>query len=64
MKDSSLIGFDPEKKLKLVEDFFYYKKSGSLSDVEQNRIFSRYYVIAKIDGKYVIKTLFDNSVKY
>lgn len=25
MKDSSLIGFDPEKKLKLVEDFFIIK---------------------------------------
>jgi len=61
VKDSSLISFNPEKKLKLVEGFLYNKKTESLSYIDRNESFSRYYIIAKINGKYVIKTLYDYS---
>lgn len=62
VKDSSITGSDVEQKIKLIEDYFYFNKGNSISDKSKHQSVSEmYYVIAKINGEYVIETLYDYS---
>lgn len=62
VKDSSIDGFNVEQKMKLIEDYFYLNNENSISDKSRYQSVSEmYYVIAKINGEYVIKTLYDYS---
>ena len=62
VKDSSITGSDVEQKMKLIEDYFYFNKGNSISDKSKHQSVSEmYYVIAKINGEYVIETLYDYS---
>lgn len=62
LKDSSISDFNVEEKIKLIEDYLYYKKENSISDKSRNKPSSRsYYVVARINGKFLIKELLDYS---
>lgn len=52
-------GFNLEKKMELIEDYLYYNKDNSISDIERDQPFRICYVIAMIDGKHLIKILYD-----
>ena len=49
IKDSSISGFDAEKKMKLIEDYFYDNKEDSISEKSRYQSVSEmYYVVGKI----------------
>ncbi|SEN11872.1 hypothetical protein SAMN05421856_1213 [Chryseobacterium taichungense] len=62
IKDSSISNFNVEEKMKLIEDYLYYKKENSISDKSRNKPYSgSYYVVARINGKFLIKEVLDYS---
>jgi len=65
VKDSSISDFNVEEKMKLVEDYLYYNKWNAISDKSRNLPVSEvYYVVAKINGKFLIKRLLDYTPKH
>ncbi|SEN11840.1 hypothetical protein SAMN05421856_1212 [Chryseobacterium taichungense] len=63
VKDSSISNFNVEEKMKLIEDYLYYKKENSISEVSRGQPYREYYIVARINGKYLIKALRDYNLK-
>lgn len=63
IKDSSLPGFNLDKKMELIEEYFYYNKHNSISDKKRDQPFKVCYAIARVDGKYLIKMLYDYTTE-
>ena len=62
IKGSSISDFNVEEKMKLIEDYLYYKKKNSISDKSRNKpATGSYYVVARINGRFLIKDLLDYS---
>ena len=64
IKDSLSMGFNPDEKMELIEDYLYNTKENAISEKKREQPISRiYYVIAKINGKFLIKKLYDYTPK-
>ncbi|WP_185290854.1 hypothetical protein [Chryseobacterium lactis] len=50
--------------MELIEDYLYNTKENAISEKKREQPISRiYYVIAKINGKFLIKKLYDYTPK-
>lgn len=50
--------------MKLIEDYFYNNKEDSISNKKRNQTSSRsYYIVAKVNGECLIKTVYDYSTE-
>lgn len=56
-------GFNLDKKMELIEEYFYYNKHNSISDKKRDQPFKVCYAIARVDGKYLIKMLYDYTTE-
>lgn len=65
IKDSLLSDPKLESKMKLIEDYLYNKKENAISGkrINNQSVTELYYVIAKINGKFLIKKLYDYTPK-